>query len=254
MAMSLASLKKTTAKANPLTLLYGVAGVGKDTLAAEFPAPVLIPTYGENPPDGVEIDAFPTVDNFDGLLDALEALYNEDHSFKTVILSSLDGVEKLVWSETCRRNNIANIEAMDFGKGYVAADAVWDAVVERLKALNEDKGMMIVLIGHAEITKFDDPAVGSYNRYIPKLHKRIAPTIIDACDIVGFLNYRTSLTEKKEEFGKTKTQANGAGQRYLHLEERPGFIAKSRYKTPDSVGPLKIGGGYDALAKFLPAV
>lgn len=253
MAMSLASLKKTTAKAHPITMLYGVAGVGKDTLASEFPDAVLVPTYGENPPDGVSIDTFPTIETFDDLLSAIDALFTEDHSFKTVIFSALDGIEKIVWAETCKRNNVANMESMDFGKGYVAADAVWDEFIGGVKALNEDKKMNIVLIGHSDITKFDDPATGSYNRYVPKLHKRIAPTIIDACDIIGFLNYRTSLTEKKEEFGKTKTQANGAGQRYLHLEERPGFIAKSRYKTPDSIGPLKIGEGYKALAKYLPA-
>lgn len=253
MALSLASLKKTTAKPNPLIMLYGVAGIGKDTLASEFPNPVLVNTIGENPPAGVSVDAFPTVESFDGLMEAIDALFTEDHTFKTIIFSSLDGIERLIHAETCKRNNIATIEAMDFGKGYVAADLVWDEFLGGVRALNDQKGMMVVLIAHPEITKFDDPAVGSYNRYVPNLHKRIAPVIRDACDIIGFLNYRTSLVEKKEEFGKAKTEAKGAGQRYIFLQELPGFVAKNRYDMPDSIGPLKKGEGFAALAKYLPA-
>ena len=44
MAISLASLKRTTGLAAPRILVHGVAGVGKTTFAAGAPAPVFICT------------------------------------------------------------------------------------------------------------------------------------------------------------------------------------------------------------------
>lgn len=253
MATSLASLKKSSPPKDPLVLLYGVEGVGKDTLASEFPSPVLIKTPDEHPPAGVEIDEFPVVDSFATLMDHIEALFVEDHSFKTLIISAIDGVETMVWAETCKRNGWQTIEDQDYGKGYLAADEVWNELFEALRALRQDKGMTIVMLGHCEIKQFDDPAVGSYARYWPNLHKRASATIREACDIIGFLNFRTSITEEKGDFGAKKTKTGGAGQRFIHLEERPGFIAKNRYNMPASIGPLQKGKGWAEIAKHLPA-
>jgi hypothetical protein len=250
-AISLASLKKTTAKPNPFILFYGVAGVGKDTLASEFPAPVLIQTPGEEPPADVSIDSFGEVATFADLMGAIESLFTEEHSFKTLAISAAAGLEKIVWAETCRREGWKTLEDPGYGKGYVAADAVWDEVLDGLRALNREKGMFVVLIGHTEIRNFDDPASSSYSRYKPNLHKRAEERIIAACDVVGFINYRVSIKTEKGAFGAEKKEANGAGQRYIYLEERPGYIAKNRYSMPAEIRFEK-GKGFAAIAKHLP--
>lgn len=251
MAVSLASLQKSRPPKDPITVLYGVAGVGKDTLASEFPNPVLICTPGENPPAGVEVDTFPEVGTFAGLMETFEALFNEDHSFGTLAISALAGIERMVWSETCRRNGWKSIEEPGYGRGYVEADAVWGEVLDALRALREQKEMKIVLIGHTEIKNFDDPASSSYSRYQPNLHKRAADPVLAAADIVAFVNFRVSIKVEKGQFGAEKKAADGVGQRILYLEERPGFIAKNRYGMPAEVTFTK-GKGYQALAKYLP--
>jgi len=250
MAISLADLKKTKAKPNPLIYIYGVAGVGKDTLAAEFPSPVLICTPGENPPADVSIDSF-AVETFDGIVEAIVALYTEDHSFKTLILSAAGGIEKLVWAETCKREGWKTLEEPGFGKGYVATDAVWDELLDAIHAVSRDKGMTVILIGHTEIKNFDDPASTSYSRYQPNMHKRAGERVAAAADIIAFLNHRVTIKTEKAAFGTEKKEAAGAGVRMIYLEERPGFIAKNRYNMPDSLQFTK-GKGYTALAKFLP--
>lgn len=253
MAISLSSLKKTTAKPNPFILFYGVAGVGKDTLAAEFPSPVLICTPGENPPTDVAIDTFPEISTFDDLMGAIESLYTEDNSFKTLIMSAAAGVEKIVWAETCRREGWKTLEEPGFGKGHLAADAVWDDLLDAVRALGRDKGMTVILIGHTEIKNFDDPASTSYSRYQPNMHKRAAERVTAAADIIGFLNHRVTIKTEKAAFGTEKKEAAGAGVRMIYLEERPGFIAKNRYNMPDSIQFAK-GKGYAALAKYMPEV
>lgn len=253
MAISLSSLKKTKGVPNPLCLFYGVEKVGKTSLAAEFPSPVLIRTVGENPPSDVEIDSFPEVLTFAGLMEAIEALYTEDHSFKTLIVDAIDGVESLVWKETASREGWKTLEDPGYGKGYVAADSVWDEFFEAVEALRRDKGLTVILIGHTEIKNFDDPASTTYSQYRPNLHKRAADKIKAACGIIAFLKTRVSIKTEKGAFGAEKKEANGAGVRMIYLEERPGFIAGNRYSMPPEI-QFNRGKGYDALAKYLPGV
>jgi hypothetical protein len=229
-----------------------VAGVGKDTLAAEFPSPILISTPGESPPEGVTIDTFPEVADFAALMGCFEALFTEDHSFKTLIISAASGIEKIVHAETCNREGWKSIEDPGYGKGYVEADAVWSEVIDAIRALRADKEMMVVFIGHTEIKNFDDPASSSYSRYQPNLHKRAVEPVLATADIVAFVNHRVSIKTEKGAFGSEKKEANGAGVRVIYLEERPGYIAKNRYGMPAEL-PFTKGKGFAALAKYLPS-
>jgi len=253
MAISLASLKKTAPPKDPIAVIYGVAGVGKDTLASEFPSPILICTPGENPPAGVEIDTFGELSTFADIMGAFESLFTEDHSFKTLVISAVAGLERMIWTETCARNKWASIEEPGYGRGYVEADAVWTELLDAVRALRREKEMMVVLIGHTEIKNFDDPASTSYSRYQPNLHKRAAEPVLAAADIVAFVNYRQTIKVEKGAFGSEKKDVAGAGVRTIYLEERPGFIAKNRYSMPESV-PFTRGKGFEALAKYLPKV
>ncbi|MDH1271593.1 ATP-binding protein [Rhizobium pusense] len=55
MAISLSSLKSTKRADPPVILLYGVDGIGKTSLAAEFPDALYLPTEGERTPSDVEL-------------------------------------------------------------------------------------------------------------------------------------------------------------------------------------------------------
>lgn len=251
MAISLASLNKTRPQPNPIALIYGPEKVGKTAFAADWPNPVLIQTAGENPPADIAIESFGEVADFATLMGAFEALFTEDHSFETLVIDAIDGVEKIVWAEVCSRNKWASIEEPGFGKGYVESDSVWAEFFDAVRALRDTKGMKVALIGHVEIKSFDDPANGSYSRFQPNLHKRASDTLKAMCDIIAFINHRVSLVKEKEAFGTTKTKAEGAGLRMIYLEARPGFIAGNRYNLPDVIN-FKRGAGYSELAKHMP--
>lgn len=251
MAITLASLKKTTAQPNPIALIYGPEKVGKTSFAAEWPSTVMIQTAGESPPADLEIDTFGEVTNFGMVMDAFTALFTEEHSYQTLIVDAVDGIEKIVWAETCARNKWASIEEPGFGKGYVECDAVWSEFFDAVRALRDTKGMTVLLMGHVEIKSFDDPANGSYSRFQPNLHKRASDTLKAMCDIIAFVNHRVSLVKEKESFGTTKTKAEGVGLRMIYLEARPGFIAGNRYSMPDVIN-FKRGSGYAELAKHMP--
>lgn len=251
MAISLGSLNTTKNEKPPIGVLYGVHGVGKTELASEFPDPYYLPTLGEEPPDGVEMPSPGSAETFGEVLDVIEWLLTAEHDRKTLILDSLDGLEPLVWAEACSRNGWANIEDAGFGKGYVAADDVWRELIGGIQALRS-AGIATVLIAHTEITRFDSPTSDPFSRYGIKLHKRASALVQEAAQFVAFINYRHTLKEKEVGFNKKVSHAEGSGERQIHLEERPGFLAKSRYGTPPSL-TFKKGQGWAKLAEFMPA-
>ena len=251
MAKSLSSLRSTKSDKPPLVVVYGVHGVGKTQLASEWPSPLYLNTAGETPPSDVEMQTPGTMETYEEVLDIISDLLTTEHGHKTLIIDSLDGMEPLVWAHVCKQNGWQTIEDAGFGKGYVAADAPWRDFLAGLAALKR-AGIAVVLLAHTDIFRFDSPTSDPYSRYGIKLHKRAAALVQEAADIVGFVNYRVTLKQADAGFNKKVTHGEGGGDRQIHLEERPGFLAKNRYSMPATM-PLKKGDGFTSLSKFFPA-
>lgn len=251
MAISLGALNSTRNDKPPIGILYAVGGAGKTTLASEFPDPYYLPTLGEEPPDDIDMPTPGIAESFSEVLDVMEWMLTNEHDRKTLIIDSLDGVEPLVWAETCSRNGWNSIEDAGFGKGYVAADDVWREFIAGTKALR-DAGHAVILIAHTDITRFDSPTSDPYSRYGIKLHKRASALLQEAAQFVAFMNYRHTLKEKDVGFNKKVGHAEGSGERQIHVEERPGFLAKNRYSMPPVV-PYKKGQGWTKLSEYMPA-
>lgn len=237
MAISLASLNRLSAPKPPRIVIYGPHGIGKNTFAASAPNPVLI-NLEDGHPTGSPIDAFPKAATFGDVMEAMAALYNEEHDFETVVIDSLDWLEPLVWAETIRRNNEANpakqwqtIEDAGYGKGYLATLDVWRDYLDAVNALRGDKGMAVIQTAHAEVKRFDSPETEPFDRYQIKLHRLASALIQEHADMVLFANFKTSVT--KADVGMKKVARGvGAGTRALYTEERPAFLAKNRHNLP----------------------
>ena len=230
MAITLASLKQKADPKMPIVLVHGTHGLGKTSFGAAAPDPVAILT--EDGLAKIEMQHFPVAASYEDVMDAIAALYNEEHDRKTLVFDSLDHFEPLVWNETCRRNNYASIEAAGYGKGYIEADKVWQEFFDAMTALRNDKGMMIYMIAHTRIEKFDSPETEPYDRYTIKLHKRASALAQERADIVFFLNQRPSVIENKSD---KSLRGGGHGPRTLFSERRPAYEAKNRYGLPSEI-------------------
>jgi hypothetical protein len=247
MAISLASLNRASTPKPPRILVHGVAGVGKTTNASQAPAPVFIQT--EDGLGTLPVPHFPLARTFDEVIEALAALYIEEHDFRTVVIDSVDWLEPLVWARACRDNGWASIEDPGYGKGYIAALALWRQYVDGLNALRDERGMTVIQLAHTDIKRFDSPEHEPYDRYQIKLHARAAALLQEHSDIVLFANYRVSTVKADTGFGKKVNRALGSGERVLYTAERPAFLAKNRFGLPD-VLPLD----WAALAQAMPEV
>lgn len=250
MAISLKDLKSTKNELPPRILVHGVAGIGKTSLAAEFPHPVLLDTE-EGAPAGVDIATFGLLDSYGAVNDAMGALAQEDHDFKTLVLDSVDGLEPMIWRETCVRNNWETIETPGYGKGYLAADAVWNEFLAGCDYLRRERGMAVIVIAHSEVRQFDEPGKAPYSRYDLRVHKRGAAILTDRCDYILFVGAKTEIKEVDAGFNKKHAHAEGSGFRWIFTDARPAFIAKNRSLNMPAQIQYKKGAGFSALSPFI---
>jgi len=225
----------TTPTKPPRIIVYGDHKVGKSTFGKGCPKPIFIQTE-----DGLEslgVEAFPKCDTFEDLQAQLEHVRDNDLGYKTLVLDSLDWAEKLIWEKICRDNGWAQIGDGPFGKGYKLALVYWNIVIDLLDEINLNCKMLILLIAHAKIVKFQDPSAEDYDRYSLDLHDKSSKLLCEYVDIIGFAANQVAVIENKEGFGKS-FKAKSTGRRELNLNMKASFEAGNRYGLPDKL-PLE---------------
>lgn len=194
MAFDLKSIKKNVSLSAPRVLVYGVEGIGKSTFAAGAPSPVFIQT--EDGLGSLAVDHFPIATSVKDVLDAISTLFDSDHAFKTVVIDSLDWLETLIWRDIESKYDAKDLA---YGKGAMIAADKWREILDGLTALRNERGMIVILIAHCEIKRFDSPETEPYDRYQPKLQARSSALMREWADAVLFANYRTVI---KKEIGR----------------------------------------------------
>lgn len=249
MAISLQSLRRGPEVKPPLILMYGVHGIGKSTWASEAYNPVFIQT--EEGLNTLDVTKFPKANSVDEVFQQIGVLANEEHEFKTLVIDTVDWFERLVHSEV-RKVHGESIFS-DYGKGYTFSVSYFDRLLNGLTHLRDKKGMMIILLGHANILNFSSPDLPPYDRYAPDLHKSVASTVEEWADAVLFANYKIYITTEDAGFGKKENKATGKGDRIVYTQERPPYRAKNRYGLPEEI-PMQFAAFVRAMADGLKAM
>lgn len=254
MAISLSSIKRSGKHKPPIVMMYAVHGIGKTSFGASAPNPVFIQT--EDGLGKIETNTFGVLKTFDELMDTIGVLYNEEHTFKTVVLDSLDWAEPIIHTETARINGWKSIDdgskETSFQRGYKEAVNTWKILLEGLTALRDERDMAIVMLAHSEVKRYESPDADPYDRYQPKLHKDASAIILEACDDVLFANYRVNTVKADVGFNKKVVRGVGSGERLIHTVERPAFLAKNRWSLPDNLPLLSPPEGWNAYASGIP--
>ena len=100
-------------------MLYGTHGIGKSTFGSKAPKPIFLST--EDGLGEIDCDRLPLAKTFDQAIEALGALYSEEHPYRTVVIDSVDWLEGLIWAEACKKRGVENLEEIPYAKGYVLA-------------------------------------------------------------------------------------------------------------------------------------
>lgn len=241
--MDLKSIRLNDTISPPRIELYGVEGIGKSTFAAGAPNPIFILT--EDGLGSLPVQHFPLANSIKEIMEAISTLYNDKHDFRTVVLDSLDWLEAIIQREIEETHDAKDLA---YGKGALIAAEKWRMILEGMNALRLDRGMIVILLAHTTIKRFDSPEVEPYDRYQPKLQERSNALVREWCDAVLFANYKTIVKHDDVGFNKTTNRGISTGERLMFCNERPAYMAKNRYYLPDSI-PLSWEAFETAISK-----
>ena len=251
MAISFKNLRSSSLNGPPRILIHGVEGLGKTSLAAEFPEPVYLSTAGEATPAGIDLPSPGTAETWDDITNFIGELATEKHDMRTLIVDAVDGLEELVWRETCRRNKWGSIEDPGYGKGYIEADSVWRELLDGCDHLRNNCNMTIVLIAHSARVVHEEPGHPSFTRYDLRLQKRAQAILTKWTDFIFYIGTSVEIKTVEAGFNKKHTHAEGGGSRWIYTDARPHFVAKNRAASMPAKMMFKKGQGFKDLAPHI---
>jgi len=226
-------------------VIYGTEGIGKSTLAAQFPNPVILDTEdGTGQIDCARVVCHDSMAMESALLD----LIGDPQGFQTVVIDSADWAERQILEHMLRKDGKRSVEDYGFGKGFVKLAEAFTRVMGLCDQLIA-KGVHVVMVAHATIKRTSPPdETDGYDRYELKLTKQTAPLLKEWADLLLFCNYRTKLVEGAD--GRMKAQ--GGKTRVMYAERAAAWDAKNRFGLPAEM-PMGIAA-IEHLLQRSPAV
>lgn len=218
-------------KQPPIIILYGDGGLGKDTWASQAPNPYFLDINGGT--SELNVTRSPKITDYDRGISFIDALINDEHPHKTLVISGIDDLEGLLFQKIVREDGKAKnmvTAAGGYGNGYKVAMEHWLALQKKLWELRDKKGMGVIIICHPLAYTYNDPNTATgYDRIRLKLHEgskeSAAKLWFDFADAVFYVRKKVYLV------GDTR-RAMDEGKHYIYTQGRAAFDAKSRYQLP----------------------
>mgnify|MGYP003328412619 FL=1 len=249
------SIMKTISKPTDrpvIVTICGDSGVGKTSLAATFPKPIVIRAE-----DGLQAipvasrpDAFPLIQGADELWEQLKALIGEKHDYQTLVVDSVTALERLfithvIETDPKKPKGIQQAHG-GYGAGRDAVSAMHARVRKAAGILADKRGMHTVFVAHADTARIEPPDSDAYMRYTLRLHEKSMPAYVDDVDVVGFLKLETFTMGEGE-----RKKAISDGTRVLITHATAANVSKNRYAITE---PIPAPLGTNPLSQFIPVL
>lgn len=149
-----------------LICLYGQPGVGKSTLASYAEKPLFADVEGGI--DRIDCASTPskTWSDFENVL----SYFSGQNEYKTLVIDTVDVLEKRLWAHICRTRKWASIESPGYGRGYAEALESWVTLLDKCREIAKT-GKNFVFTAHSDVKTVLNPEGESYDRHNIKLHK-----------------------------------------------------------------------------------
>lgn len=235
-----------------IATICGDAGMGKTSLAATFPNPIVIRVEDglQSIPIANRPDAFPLIDKEQDVWDQMKYLITQDHNYQTLIIDSVTAMDRLfvqsVVDSDDKKPKSINQALGGYGAGLMAVGALHQRVRKAATILNTKKNMHVIFIAHADTETLELPDQDPYTRYNLRLNKKSVAPYVDDVDLVGFLKLETFTRGDGE-----RKKAMSDGTRLLVTYASAANISKNRYGIEED---LEVEKGVNPLIEFIPSL
>ena len=231
MAVNLSMLTKPERNRPIIATIFSEGGMGKTSLAASFPAPVIFRiedgATAIRDRDGVLLT--PLLKTTNEVFSWIEAMLNEEHGYKTAVFDSITQFRTMAEAEVLAADGSAKALAKALG-GYGAGV---DAVRERMRQLREWagklfelRGMNVLFLAHADVEDMEPPDAEPFKRYTIRIpSKQGLSNYTDNVDVVGYIKLKTMVNTVEGEHNRAST----TGERVLVTYATPANVSKNRF-------------------------
>jgi len=210
-------------------VVYGPNGIGKTTLAAAFPQPIFIDTEDGTTHQNLTRILAPTEEAF---FDALRTLGSEGHSYRTLVIDTIDVAEKYVRERVLKRHRMKNIEDFGYGRGWTHLREEFDSFLGGCLDNFVRHGMHVVAIGHSAVKRVQPPGLSdAYDRYELKLDSVDSAKLKERSDAILFLSWDAGSTENAEG----RIRGVGGKERIVYATHSAAYDGKNRVGLPDKL-------------------
>ena len=157
-------------------LLYAPPKLGKSTFASKFPEAMFFEC--EPGLNHLEVFKLPTY-KWEDFLEACKLIAKGEHSFKTLVIDTVDNAFKMCSDYVCAKHGIEYEGDMGHGKGWALVKNEWHRVLTRLASLPYG----LILISHA-VDKTIETRTGEYTKTTPSLPDRARNVVLGLVDII----------------------------------------------------------------------
>jgi hypothetical protein len=226
---------RTKKDSPPRILLHADHGIGKSSLAAAAPDALFIQT--EDGLDSIEANAFPLCASYNMMLDQLGQVLTEDHTYKTLVIDSLDWTETLINQHVCEQGGKRSLADFSYGAGFQATLEAFGEIITALNAIRARKGMIIILTAHSQIKTYNNPLGSDYDMHKIKLREKNAELFLEWCDLVGFMHFQTYIKsdDKKKGGFSDRTKVIGGTDRVISCAPNAAYVSKNRYSITEDI-------------------
>jgi hypothetical protein len=220
---------------------YATEGFGKTSIGAMTPSPIFLQSRGENGLDTLiqsgqlpPTPSFPECQSWEDVFACIDALLEEQHGYRTLVIDTVNGCERLCHEFVCKRdfgNDWGERGWSHYSKGPEVAIADWLMFIQKLDKLRVLKRMSIFMLMHSKVKTFNNPNGSNYDRYQPDMNDKTYSVTHKWLDAVLFGNFEVAVDIKRGSVkGKATSQV-----RVMYAQPQPAFLAKNRLGLPAEI-------------------
>ena len=259
MVFDLSMFTKPQTSGPIIATFIGEHGLGKTSLACEFPKPIMVRTEKaiKDPRLADLVDVSPQCTKFDSVMGFIDVLLNEEHEYKTLVVDTVTSLDTIIQKEvleTCPKGSSNIMEAHGgFGKALLIVANKHLELIRKCEQLSAKKNMHVIFLAHAGPAKVKPADRDEYFKVTLDMDKVSIGHYARYSDLVALLDRYTvvSKDEPKAKTGKAQLRLDKGTTRIIKCVHDVTHDAKNSLGITE---PLEYDLGTNPFAPYLPNI